>query len=689
MQEKVNDGIKHNEVNIFLPKGSAKKDSGGQKKAPAKSHRVDNCIMLSTDIYGNITRINDYGKAFWGRALEDDNKRKFSDIVLPENCQFDRRKKRFVDNFLFTPGENGAAEFETRCASGSPKRIAWNRSAVIAPDGRVDEMLYGGIEVQDGASEKGDTTSFCEAGVEPNYFKSRPCHSKSNYSLLEKYIGDSKIWAWEMGADERFCYVSPGVEKLTGFNPDELIGKKMDFFLPSNSKNGFSKVLEETLLVNSRHFQFENQIRRKDGKKVWAAIDGIIFCDEKGAFLGARGVNRDISIEVSGREELALREQGYRYLFDNVQVALIMLNEEGVILNINQSGAKMHERTPGEMIGRNFSKFLHEDNREFALNEFKKNFQRAKSQRTDLIDIENGLARVDSPKGIRCLQILSKAVRVMEGDQMDAILISALDVTESLALQETLERYQLKLHQLVDERTKKIQLLQDEMLRNERLTALGKLTSTVSHEIRNPLGTISSSLYIINECLKGRDYHVGPAIDRGSRAIQRCDGIIEEMLDFARTKGLVKRMVNISSWLEKNLDGMVISKNVHVIKNIAPDLNAPIDIGRFQRCVLNILENSQEALKDRDEGSIQVDANFVENRIEIIITDTGSGIPDAHRGRVFDPLFSTKRNGIGMGLPVCRQVMELHEGSIEIISDTGSGTTVTLRLPTATIKKAR
>jgi PAS domain S-box-containing protein len=389
---------------------------------------------------------------------------------------------------------------------------------------------------------------------------------------------------------------------------------------------------------------------------------------------------RDITREVTDRKELVLREQEYRYLFDNTQVALIMINKEGIILNINQTGARMCERVPEEMIGLRFTEFIPENDREDALDAFQESYTQAKLQKSNFVDIEPHVTRLNTPRGTRYLRLVPKAIKVMNGDQMVAILHTALDISESYVLQKTLKQQQQQLQKLVDERTEKIQTLQEEMLRDERLTALGRLTSTVSHEIRNPLGTISSSLYIINEQLKGNGFGVGSAVERASRAVRRCDGIIEEMLDFTRPKVLEKRVVDISSWLKKILNDLETAKNVSIISRIEAGLSAQIDVARMHRCLMNILENAMEALGDVDVGAIHMDARMEGDRIEINITDTGPGISRERQKMIFDPLYSTKTNGIGMGLPVCKQVMELHGGSIAIRSKTGMGTTASLRL---------
>jgi len=636
--------------------------------------RRDGCILLSTDKTGEITRVNPFGEAFFGMGGTDILGKKFFQIVLADNFKADRKKKRAINHFLHTPQTNGFAEFKTRHSSGRQRRVAWTRSAVRDSAGALVELLLVGIDVQKTAAESSERRQLDEVGI---------CESNLNYSILEKHLECSNVWAWEIDADALFRYVSPGVESILGYSRDELIGMEMDFLMHRDAHGRSGQSVGEAIRGGKRQFTIENQLRRKNGELLWSETSGVIFYDENNLFLGARGLNRDVSREIAAREELALKEQEYRYLFDNTQVGLMMLNEKGVVLNINQTGANMHGRDPGEMMGRIITEFIPKTERGAALEAFSKAYRTVKAQKTNFVNIESHIARLETPQGPRYLRLVPNAIKVMENGKMVGILNTVLDITESHTLQKELERHQLQLQQLVDERTVEIQTLQEEMLRNERLTTLGRLTSTVSHEIRNPLGTINSSFYFINERLKEKDDGISRALSRGFRAIRKCDGILEEMLDFTRTNGLEKRTLDISSWLENLLDKVKAPKNVSIIRMIDSGLSAPVDAGRLHRCVKNVLENSLTAIREENEGIIRVSARMSGERLEISIRDNGPGISKRLGKRVFDPLYSTKQNGIGMGLPVCGQVMELHGGSIVLRSDKGRGTTVLLYLPSS------
>lgn len=658
-------------------KGSSEQASPKKGEVPStgptsSSRRFDACILLGTDTKGIVRSVNHFAETFFGKCRADILGNTFAEIALPDNFTPERPKRRFIDHFLHTPDKNDFAEFETRHVSGCPRMVAWSRSAVRDSEEALVEMVCLGIDVETGIADPIEISPSDATGKN---------ESDSDYSLLEKYIANSKVWAWEVNADYMFRYVSPGVEKLMGYSPGELLGVGMDFILPRSAYDRFRAAIDGAVKKGKRHFNFVDQARCKNGELLWSETAGTIFFNDNNQFSEARGLSRDMSKEVAAKEELFAREQEIRYLYDNTQVALMMLDENGVLLNINQTGAKMHGREQEEMIGRKFVEFIDESEQSVALDSFMETYRKARGKKSNFIDIQPYTVRMETPIGIRCIRLVPKAIKVMEKDQMAGLLLTALDITEGHMLQEELVRHKLKLQKLVDERTEEIRTLQEEILRDERLTTLGRLTSTVSHEIRNPLGTINSSLYIINERLKGKDFGIGRSIDRGFRAIRRCDGIIEEMLDFTRTKGLEKRTIEISSWLEKLIDEMKLPENISIVKLIDPGLSAPVDAVRLHRCISNVLDNSVAALNGDQEGIIRVSARMDRGRLEISIRDNGPGVKKKLQKRVFDPLYSTKQNGVGMGLPVCKQVMELHGGSISLRSNKNRGAAVILRLP--------
>jgi signal transduction histidine kinase len=231
--------------------------------------------------------------------------------------------------------------------------------------------------------------------------------------------------------------------------------------------------------------------------------------------------------------------------------------------------------------------------------------------------------------------------------------------------------------------------LQGEVLRQERLATLGRLTATVSHELRNPLGVIRTSAFIANEGQSDANPRVQRALERIDRSVVRCDRIIDELLDFTRISDLEPEPTALDSWLDSTLSEQVLPSEVELRRefNMA-GIEIAIDRDRIRRAVINVFDNACQAMTDpaaRNDGDarhiLTVTTQAVEDRIEIVFEDNGPGIPADIRPMIFEPLFSTKGFGVGLGLPAVKQIMEQHGGGIDIDSVPGQGARVRLWLP--------
>lgn len=268
------------------------------------------------------------------------------------------------------------------------------------------------------------------------------------------------------------------------------------------------------------------------------------------------------------------------------------------------------------------------------------------------------------------------------------------DITERKKIESELEKHREHLEELIEERTQELQDAQEVLVRKERLATLGQLTATVSHELRNPLGAMRPSLYVIGKKCDKNDEHIQNAISRIDRSIDRCDRIIDELLDFTRISKLNLQPTKIDEWLESVIDEQVIAEGIHLDRYFSlKDVESNIDTDSMRRAVINVIENGCHAMMD-DNQQLVTDkkANLIikttcnEQRLEIVIADSGSGIEKEVLTKIFEPLFSTKGFGIGLGMPVVKQIMEQHGGGIDIDSIADMGTTVTLWLPLTQLK---
>ena len=253
---------------------------------------------------------------------------------------------------------------------------------------------------------------------------------------------------------------------------------------------------------------------------------------------------------------------------------------------------------------------------------------------------------------------------------------------------ESVMKLNQELEHRVEERTAELHQAQGELLRRERLAALGQLTATVSHELRNPLGAIRTAVYLIRGRTDDKGLGVEAALERADRSITRCDNIITELLDFTRTTDLSLENFRVGDWLDRLLYEQNAPEGVTVRNEMtARDLEVAFDEDRFRRVVINVFNNACEAMSEdyertgRQDYMLGITSRVSEDRLELVFHDNGPGIAPDTLEKIWEPLFSTKSFGVGLGLPTVKQIMQQHAGGIDITSNLGQGTDVVLWLP--------
>jgi signal transduction histidine kinase len=245
-----------------------------------------------------------------------------------------------------------------------------------------------------------------------------------------------------------------------------------------------------------------------------------------------------------------------------------------------------------------------------------------------------------------------------------------------------------QLEQRVEARTQELRTAQDELLKQERFSTIGHMTSTVAHELRNPLGAISNSLYVLRQAT-AEDGSLGRAVERAERSILRCNKIINNLLDYTVSRTHRPYRVSVDQWLESVLAEQSIPDWVEVERHFdAAGGTISADSERLARAVGNLIENAVQAIDGTSEGEPRriIIATRLGEHVEIAVTDTGPGIPADVLPQIFEPLFSTRSFGAGLGLAIVSQIVAQHGGTVAAESAPGKGTTVRLRLPRATTR---
>ncbi len=228
-----------------------------------------------------------------------------------------------------------------------------------------------------------------------------------------------------------------------------------------------------------------------------------------------------------------------------------------------------------------------------------------------------------------------------------------------------------------------------ELLKQERMSLLGRLMASVAHELRNPLSTIRNTLNAVHELAREKGVRIDRQMTRIERTIDRCDSIIDDLLDYAGSPELNRESLMLDAWLGDVLDQQKIPASIVLERRLAaPGAKVPIDAERMRLAIGNLIENAAEAIVDAPdlaERRITVSTHAAASA-EIVIADTGPGMSESVLARAFEPLFSTRGFGTGLGLPTVKLIVEQHGGDLVLVSKPGSGTRIQIRLPIATSK---
>lgn len=261
------------------------------------------------------------------------------------------------------------------------------------------------------------------------------------------------------------------------------------------------------------------------------------------------------------------------------------------------------------------------------------------------------------------------------------------DVSERVAAEETLKVYAETLEARVAERTRELAAMQERLLRQERLAALGQLAGSVAHELRHPLGVIANAAYLLQAACDSTDSVSGEAIREPVtlilEGVRMADKIVQDLLLQGRRAVVAERqLVDLEVLLNRVFRMLPPPAGVETEIQLPEDLPALlVDPVQIAQVVRNLVTNAYEAMPEG--GKLTITARPDGDYVVLSVADTGVGIPEKDLPRLFQPLFTTKDQGIGLGLTTARRFVEANEGTMIVRSTPGKGTVFELTLPLA------
>ena len=414
----------------------------------------------------------------------------------------------------------------------------------------------------------------------------------------------------------------------------------------------------------------EYRIVMPSGQIRWINALGDTQYAEEGKPVRMSGICIDITERK--RTEDALRESEKRFatIFRANPAAIAMTRlEDGHLVDVNAAWQRLTGYMHTEVVGHNPLELHLWANPE---------------QRERLVEMVEERGRANGEIQLRCksgeICDLLMSAELIELNGRRYLLTMAQDITDRKQAEKKIRELNTELEERVEARTGELREVQEKLIRQEKLAVLGQLAGGVGHELRNPLAVINNALYYLNLVGASDGEKLKEYLGIIQAETHNAEKIINDLLDFSRIKSVDVEPVSASELVERVLERYPAPKTVQVTPDIPQDLPMLYaDRRQMEQVLGNLVINACQAMSTG--GELTITARQEQGMIAIAVKDTGVGISPENMKRLFEPLFTTKAKGIGLGLAVSQKLAEANGGRIEVESEPGVGSTFTLVLP--------
>jgi PAS domain S-box-containing protein len=442
-----------------------------------------------------------------------------------------------------------------------------------------------------------------------------------------------------------------GACEMLGIPPSEAVGKHVGTFYSGGESE--ARMIMDRLKDQRRFRDYLTEFVTPGGRKTPVALSASVIRNRAGNIAGTIGVAHDLTKIRHLEDELSKKNRFMANILRDSADAIITMDPDDVVTSWNKGAERMFGYLASEMIGKSVDVLLPPELRESReLETISRKFMSQGAVRSHQTD------RV-TKDGRRIIVIFTRtAIRDDSGK-----IVGSSSVVKDVTSFRSLER------QLADA---------------EHLATLGELCAGLAHEIKNPLAGIKGAIDVIRSSIPINDQHqhiLGDVI----HAVNRIDKIVRDLLNYAKPRPpshasidlpeLVQRMTAIARTTSKY--GSIPIQ----VCQLAPIPKFTGDETQLEQVLLNLLLNAQNAMQSGGHIEVVLDYDRDTSVVRMEVRDDGPGIPEALRKKIFQPFFTTRTDGAGLGLAVCLKNVQYHGGSIEVHSEAGQGTAFSISIP--------
>lgn len=472
-------------------------------------------------------------------------------------------------------------------------------------------------------------------------------------------------------SEDKVLYWNPAAEKNFGYSSNHALGKKLiDLVIPNQYHQKHTKFLRVFCNSKTSRRHFDLRAKKKDGSTFPIDLSVVsVRLNDKNCFLS---VVRDITEWKAMEEALRQERDMLKSVAESTDMVLSIIDRDCRIIWANERAIKVTG------CGNLQNKYCYETFGAGSPNVcegcgVKRIFENGE------VAVRRDYYRRSKDNRDIWVELISTPIKDKDGNVIAALEI-AVDITERKQLQNKLADYSQRLEEIVQKRTDELKKTQAELVKSERLAAIGELAGMIGHDLRNPLTGIKNSTYLMKK--KGQELRpeqTKEMLEIIEKCVNYSNKIINDLLDYSREISLSKEEESPKRLLQESLSMLSMPENITIKNRLKDTPTVKVDRDKIKRVFINLINNAIDAMPEG--GKITVDYRESKDALEVSFADTGPGINEDVLPKLFAPLFTTKAQGMGFGLAICKRIVEAHRGSITVKTAKGKGTTFTLTFP--------
>jgi len=450
-------------------------------------------------------------------------------------------------------------------------------------------------------------------------------------------------------------------EKKVQLPNGEVQGKRQVVQLQqeiSSARDYLQSIIEEKeagieeLKAANEEIQSSNEELQSTNEELETAKEELQSTNEELTTVNEELQNRNI--------ELALANDDFNNLLTSVNIPIVILGSDLRIRRANAPAERLLNLLPTD-IGRSFS-------------DLKLNID-APTLISDIAEVIDTVSPRDADIRDNLGHWWSNWIRPYRtaDNRIEGVVISFIDIDRLKRVEEKLIADSGNLERLVEERT-------NQLGDATRLSAIGETAAMVGHDLRNPLQAILNTLHLAKDKARsGTDTGLLSLLGTVQEQADYVNRIITDLQDYARPVKTTLVKMDVAHLLNDVLSSFEIPATVKVLTDIQPGTNIEADPSLLRRALTNIITNALQAMPDG--GRLSINVQRGEKTVQIKVIDSGEGVKPDVAAKIFNPLFTTRAKGTGLGLPIAKRLVEAHEGNIKLTSEPGKGTSILIELP--------